>query len=67
MRITKVSSRGDPVQASMEQIEEQKPDLVVLATRGRYGLPRWLKPSVSQAIAHQTKAMAHFPAHCVRS
>lgn len=58
--ITKVSTRGDPVQSSMRQIAKQKPDLVVLATRGRYGLPLWLKPSVAQAIARRTDAMTLF-------
>ena len=58
--ITKVSTQGDPVRASMRQIEKQKPDLLVLATRGRYGLPLWLKPSVAQAIARRTDAMTLF-------
>ena len=60
VRVTKVSTKGDPVRASMRQIEKQKPDLVVLATRGRRGLPLWLKPSVSQAIARRTDAMTLF-------
>jgi nucleotide-binding universal stress UspA family protein len=60
MRVKKVSAQGDPVQASIDQIERQKPDLVVLATRGRYGLPMWLKPSVAQAIARRTTAMTLF-------
>lgn len=60
IRVTKVSSRGDPVQASIDHIEKQKPELVVLATRGRHGLPRWLKPSVAQAIACRTSAMTLF-------
>jgi nucleotide-binding universal stress UspA family protein len=60
VRITKVSTRGDPVRASMRQIEKQKPDLVVLATRGRHGLPLWIKRSVAQAIARRTKAMTLF-------
>ena len=60
VRITKVSTQGDPVRASMRQIEKQKPDLVVLATRGRHGLPLWIKRSVAQAIAHRTKAMTLF-------
>jgi nucleotide-binding universal stress UspA family protein len=58
--VTKVSTRGNPLRASIENIEKQKPDLVVLATRGRYGLPLWLKPSVSQAIARRTHAMTLF-------
>lgn len=60
VRVAKVSERGDPVTASVQQIEEYKPDLVVLATRGRHGLPRWVKPSIAQAIASRTKAMTLF-------
>jgi nucleotide-binding universal stress UspA family protein len=61
IRITKVvRTRGNPVQASLEHIEKQNPDLVVLATAARRGLPRWLKPSVAQAIAHRTNAMTLF-------
>ena len=58
--VTKVSTRGDPVRASMRQIHKQNPDLVVLATRGRHGLPLWLKPSIAQAIARRTIAMTLF-------
>jgi nucleotide-binding universal stress UspA family protein len=60
VRVKKVSTQGDPVRASIRQIEKQKADLVVLATRGRRGLPLWLKPSVAQAIAHRTNAMTLF-------
>lgn len=60
VRVAKVSRRGDPVQASVAEIEKQRPDLVVLATRGRHGLPFWLKPSVAQAIARRTSAMTLF-------
>src|SRR5512138_3770482 len=38
----KVSMQGNPVRASLEQIEKQQPELVVLATRSSHGLPRWL-------------------------
>jgi nucleotide-binding universal stress UspA family protein len=60
VRITKVSTQGDPVRSSMRQIEKQKPDLVVLATRGRQGLPLWLKPSVAEKISRRTSAMTLF-------
>jgi nucleotide-binding universal stress UspA family protein len=60
VRVAKVSARGNPVQASLDHIEKQKPDLVVLATRGLHGLPLWLKPSVAQAIARRTSAMTLF-------
>ena len=32
----------------------------MLATRGKHGLPLWLKPSVSQAIARRSDAMTLF-------
>lgn len=65
VRITKASAQGDPVRASMHEIQKQKPDLVVLATRGRHGLPIWLKPSLSQAIARRTNTMTLFvPGGC---
>jgi nucleotide-binding universal stress UspA family protein len=60
IRVTKVSARGDPVQASIAHIEKHKPDLVVLATRGQHGLPLWLKPSISQAIARRSQTMTLF-------
>jgi nucleotide-binding universal stress UspA family protein len=65
MQVTKVSAQGDPVRASIAHIHRQKPDLVVLATRGSRGLPLWLKPSVAQAIARRTNAMTLFvPSGC---
>jgi nucleotide-binding universal stress UspA family protein len=60
VRVAKVSARGNPVKASVNHIEEYHPDLVVLATRGRHGLPLWLKPSIAQAIARRTSAMTLF-------
>ena len=60
LRVKKVSARGNPLRTSIEEIDSQKPDLVVLATRGRHGLPLWLKPSVAQAIARRTNAMTLF-------
>ena len=60
VNVIKVSAQGDPLKVSLLQIEKQKPDLVVLATRGRHGLPLWLKPSVAQAVARRTNAMTLF-------
>jgi nucleotide-binding universal stress UspA family protein len=60
IHVTKLNARCNPVQASVDYIEAQRPDLVVLATHGRQGLPRWLKPSVAQAIARRTTAMTLF-------
>jgi nucleotide-binding universal stress UspA family protein len=60
VRVTKVSARGDPVQASIAHIQRYRTDLVVLATRGQYGMPLWLKPSTAQAIARRSPAMTLF-------
>jgi nucleotide-binding universal stress UspA family protein len=60
MRVAKVTARRDPVRACTAYINRQKPDLVVLATRGRHGLPLWLKPSIAQTIARRTAAMTLF-------
>jgi nucleotide-binding universal stress UspA family protein len=65
VQVAKVAARGDPVKASLEHIEKQKPDLVVLATRGQHGLPLWLKPSIAQAIARRSRTMTLFvPSGC---
>lgn len=60
IRVAKVRAPGNPVRASIDHIDLEKPDLVVLATRGHHGLPLWLKPSVAQAIARRTNAMTLF-------
>jgi len=60
VNIVKVSTQGDPIQASIDFVDKHQPDLVVLATRGHQGLPLWLKPSVAQAIARRTDAMTLF-------
>src|SRR5262249_56279104 len=54
VRVTKVSTQGDPVRASMRQIEKQKPDLVVLATHGRHSLPLFLTHPVPTPLAPST-------------
>ena len=68
IRVMKVARAGsNPVQASIEHIAQQNPDLIVLATRGRYGLPLWLKPSIAQSIARRTRAMTLFVPRGCRS
>ena len=41
---------GSPAQALLESVEAQKADLVVMTSRGRTGLSRWLLGSVSQRV-----------------
>ncbi|NIR29672.1 MAG: universal stress protein [Gammaproteobacteria bacterium] len=49
-----VESR-DPVQAIGDYLTRHGADLMVLATEGRMGLPRWLKPSVAEPAARRSR------------
>jgi nucleotide-binding universal stress UspA family protein len=54
VRVAKVATREtDPVKATLEFLETHEPDLLVLATEGREGLPRWLHPSRAEALARR--------------
>jgi nucleotide-binding universal stress UspA family protein len=53
VRIAKVEMRGDPVNATLAFLEEHEPELLVLATEGREGLPRWLHPSKAEVLARR--------------
>ena len=62
--VTKVESGGRPARACLRAICEIDPDLVVIATEGRSGVARWLRPSVAEAVSHRTGASTLFvPAH----
>lgn len=58
--VTKVEEIGSPARACLRAIHEIDPDLVVLATEGRDGVARWLRPSVAEAVAHRTAAATLF-------
>lgn len=61
LRVEKVASRGrNPVDAILEQLEMDPMELVVFATEGREGLPRWLKASVAEAVARESGTMTLF-------
>ena len=57
LRVSKVAVSGDPVRATLQQVEKQAADLVVLATEGRDGIARFLRPSVGQWIGRRSNAM----------
>ncbi len=57
VRVRKMSSRGDPVQRSLEYVGRHDPDMIVLATEGRDGLARWREPSKGQEIARRSRAL----------
>ena len=59
--VAKINVRStDPLKAILASLEERPSDLIVLATEGRQGLPRWMKPSVAEAVAHRSKTMSLF-------
>jgi nucleotide-binding universal stress UspA family protein len=61
MRVSKIGLQGDnPVNALLSQLEKNPADLIVLATEGRDGLPRWLKSSVSERLARRARTMTLF-------
>jgi nucleotide-binding universal stress UspA family protein len=61
LRVAKLNVRGsDPLQTIVDHLEQRSYDLVVLATEGRTGLPRWLKPSLAENIARRANTMTLF-------
>ncbi len=55
-----VTEEDDPVRAIADFVRDEETDLLVLATEGREGLPRWLRPSKAERAAARTKAMTLF-------
>jgi nucleotide-binding universal stress UspA family protein len=63
--VTKINAEGDPVKACLDYVASDEPDLVVVATEGRDGMARWLRPSKAQRIARRTGSLTLFvPAGC---
>lgn len=61
VRIAKINVRSDdPVQAILRHLDDSPADLIVLATEGRTGLPRWMKRSVAEGVARRSKTMTMF-------
>ncbi len=59
--VKKIAVHGrDPAAAIAHRLEQRPADMVVLATEGRDGLPRWLRPAVAEPIARAVKAMTLF-------
>ena len=49
-----------PIKATLDFLEENPTDLIVLATEGRAGLAHWIKPSVAEQMARKSKTMTLF-------
>jgi nucleotide-binding universal stress UspA family protein len=55
VRVKKVTLKSArPLSAVLDYLDEHLADLIVLATEGRDGLPRWLRPSMAEAIARRS-------------
>jgi nucleotide-binding universal stress UspA family protein len=67
IEVEKVVAHGKGVVQSVLHYLEQHPvDLLVLATHGRDGLPRWLAPSIAEPVARHAHVPTLFVPHGVR-
>ncbi len=61
MKVKKIRSpKRDPLRACLEHLVEEPADLLVLATEGREGPPRWMRSSVAEALARRVEANTLF-------
>jgi nucleotide-binding universal stress UspA family protein len=61
IRVEKIAvASPNPLSAALEYLEQNPTDLMVLATQGREGLPRWVRRSVAERLAHQSRTMSLF-------
>ncbi len=63
VRVRKIgidAGSGSPFEAIMDFLERDHPDLVVLSTQGRDGIPRFLRPSVAERILRHSGTMTLF-------
>jgi nucleotide-binding universal stress UspA family protein len=49
-----------PLTGIVHFVDEEEPELIVLSTQGRKGLPRWLHPSISEPLARRTRTATLF-------
>lgn len=61
IRVNKVTLHGsDPGLETLRYLDKNPADLIVLATEGRAGLPRWIEPSVAETLARSCRTMSLF-------
>jgi nucleotide-binding universal stress UspA family protein len=66
IRVNKVSAVGDPLDASIEFLVDNPTDLLVMATEGREGLPRWVHQSTAEDLSRATGIVTLFVPHGAR-
>lgn len=61
LRVKKIlNAESDPLESLVRYCEKHPPDLLVLATRQREGLNRWLHKPVAEPLARRSRAMTLF-------
>lgn len=61
LRIRKIiASGGDPLETMVRHFRRFEPDLIVVATRQRTGIERWLHKAVAEPLARRSGAMTLF-------
>jgi len=50
----------ETVEAILDYLDDEHASIIVLATRGHEGLPRWLEPSVSEKLARKASTITLF-------
>jgi len=59
--VEKIAAKSrNPAQAILDHLAAEPVELVVLATEGRDGMPRWLRGSVAETVARQAESMTLF-------
>jgi nucleotide-binding universal stress UspA family protein len=59
--VTKVAVRGrSALTATLEYLDLHPTSLIVLATEGRHGPPRWIRPSVAERLGRRSHIMTLF-------
>jgi nucleotide-binding universal stress UspA family protein len=61
VRVAKVAVEArNPVDACLDFLRDHEPDLMVLATEGRQGLPSWIRPSIAERLARRSHTRTLF-------
>lgn len=67
IQVNKITLHGsDPGLETLRYLADNPVDLIVLATEGRAGLPRWIVPSVAETLARSSRTMSLFVPHGVK-
>jgi nucleotide-binding universal stress UspA family protein len=64
LRVKKINLKTThPLKSIVAYLQTTPTDLIVLATEGREGLARWIRPSMAERIAHRSETMTLFVPH----